>query len=134
MIEIEEKLEQKFPAIVANIINDYKIVINRGIEHEIRLGQRFLIYNLSNEQIIDPVTKESLGYLEIVKGTGKVIHVQEKMATVESDKTEISKTIITKKRSPYLPPPVLGDPIEEISSPKQVPFDSVQVGDKAKPI
>ena len=134
MVETQEKLEKKFPAFVASIINEYKVVINRGIEHDIRLGQRFLIYKLSDEEIIDPITKEPLGYLEIVKGTGKVIHLQEKMATIESDKTERTSTTITKKIHPYLPPPVLGDPIEEISSPKRVPFDSVQVGDQAKPI
>lgn len=134
MVEAQEKLEKRFPALVANIIDDYKIVINRGIEHDIRLGQRFLIYNLSKEEILDPLTNEPLGYLELVKGTGKVIHVQEKMATIESDKIEISKTTVTKKRHPYLPPPILGDPIEEISSPKRIPFDSVQVGDWVKPI
>lgn len=133
MIETKEKINQKFPAVVANVINDYKVVINRGSEHDIRLGQRFLIYNLSDEEIVDPLTKEPLGYLEIVKGTGKVIHLQEKMATIESDKTEMTRTTVTKKRSPYIPPP-LGDPIEEISSPKRVPFDSVKIGDKAKPI
>lgn len=134
MVETQEKLEKKFPAFVASIINEYRVVINRGIEHNIKLGQRFLIYALSTEEILDPITNESLGYLEIVKGTGKVIHVQDKMAIIESDKTEISNTTITKKRHPYLPSPVLGDAIEEISSPKRVPFDSVQVGDRVKPI
>ena len=76
MVETQEKLEKKFPAFVASIINEYKVVINRGIKHDIRLGQRFLIYKLSDEEIIDPITKEPLGYLEIVKGTGKVIHLQ----------------------------------------------------------
>ena len=74
MVDTQEKLEKKFPAAVANIINEYKIVINRGSEHNIRLEQRFLIYSLSHEEIIDPITNEPLGYLEIVKGTGKVIN------------------------------------------------------------
>lgn len=127
MVETKEKLEKKFPAIVASIINKYIIVINRGKEHSIRLGQRFLIYSLSAEEIIDPITNEPLGYLEIVKGTGKVINVQERISTIESDKTEVpDKTII--RRGPFL------GSVEEIASPERLPFESVQVGDRAKPI
>ena len=131
MVDTQEKLEKKFPAAVANIINEYKIVINRGNEHNIRLGQRFLIYSLSDEEIIDPITNEPLGYLEIVKGTGKVINVQERISVIESDKTEISNRKIIKKGSLYS---FLGDAVEEIESPQRVPFELVQVGDKAKPI
>jgi hypothetical protein len=131
MVNTKEKLEKRFPAVVARIINPYRVVINRGIEQDIKLGQRFLVYSLSNEEILDPITNESLGYLEIVKGTGKVIHVQEKMSIIESDKTETSNRTITKKSSLYS---FLGDAVEEIASPQQVPFDSVQVGDKAKPV
>lgn len=131
MVDTQEKLEKKFPAAVANIINEYKIVINRGNEHNIRLGQRFLIYSLSDEEIIDPITNEPLGYLEIVKGTGKVINVQERISVIESDKTEISNRKIIKKGSLYS---FLGDAVEEIESPQRVPFEFVQVGDKAKPI
>lgn len=131
MIETKEKLEKKFPAAVASIINEYRIVINRGNEHDIRLGQRFLVYCLSDEEIIDPITNEPLGYLEIVKGTGKVINVQERISVIESDKTEISNRKIIKKGSLYS---FLGDAVEEIESPQRVPFELVQVGDKAKPI
>lgn len=131
MVDTQEKLEKKFPAAVANIINEYKIVINRGNEHNIRLGQRFLIYSLSDEEIIDPITNEPLGYLEIVKGTGKVINVQERISVIESDKTEILNRKIIKKGSLYS---FLGDAVEEIESPQRVPFELVQVGDKAKPI
>lgn len=131
MIETAEKLEKKFPALVASVIDDYKVVINRGTEHDIKLGQRFLVYNLSDEEILDPVKHESLGYLEVVKGTGKVIHVQEKMATIESDKTEMSNRRIIKKGSVYS---FLGNAVEEIMPLQKVPFDSVQVGDQVKPI
>lgn len=131
MVETQEKLEKKFPAAVASIINEYRIVINRGNEHNIRLGQRFLIYSLSDEEIIDPITNEPLGYLEIVKGTGKVINVQERISIIESDKTEILNKKIIRKGSLYS---FLGDAVEEIASPERVPFEAVQVGDRAKPI
>ncbi|MBA7562894.1 hypothetical protein ES708_04547 [subsurface metagenome] len=120
------KSERIFPATVANIINNYKIVINRGSDHEITLGQRFLIYDLSTEEIIDPVSKKPLGYLELVKGTGVVIHVMEKMAIVESDN---KKTITRTKPAPL---PFMRS--EEITEEEDLPFDDPEIGDKAKPI
>lgn len=131
MVETQEKLEKKFPAFVASIINEYRVVINRGIEHDIKEGQRFLIYSLSDEEIFDPISHESLGYLEIVKGTGKVIHTQERMSIIESDKIELEQRKMSRKNSFYSS---LGDVLEEIASPKRIPFDSVQVGDRVKPI
>lgn len=69
-----------FPATVAKVIDNYKLVINRGSENGIREGQRMLVYGISDEDIKDPRTGESLGYLELVRGTGKIISVQEKMS------------------------------------------------------
>ena len=45
-----------FPATVAKVIDDYKLVINRGLEHGIREGQRMLVYPMSDEEIKDPNT------------------------------------------------------------------------------
>jgi hypothetical protein len=104
----------RFPAAVAAIVSPTKVVINRGQSHGINMGQRFLIYELSEEQIVDPVTGEQLGYLETYKGTGKVVHLQEKMAIVESDQ------------------PGGGFGLLDITSKK--PFDQPRVGDKAQPI
>ena len=62
------KSERKtFPAKVVIVISATRIAINRGSEHKIRLNQRVLVYRLSNEEIEDPDTGESLGYLEIYK-------------------------------------------------------------------
>lgn len=84
------KLEQKvFPAKVVKILSGTRLAINRGSEHKIRPNQKVLVYCLSNEEIKDPETGESLGYLEIYKGTGKVISIQEKMSIIESDRYEI---------------------------------------------
>ena len=74
-----------FPAKVAKVIDDYKLVINRGREHGIREGQRVLVYKVDDEQIVDPDTGESLGSLELVKGTGKVFYVEDKYSLVESN-------------------------------------------------
>lgn len=88
-----------FPARVIKVLDDGRVVINRGKEHGLRSGQSFLIYALGGE-IADPDTGGSLGILEITKGTGVVDHLQDKMATIisnvfEFDEEEISANSIT---------------------------------------
>ena len=121
---------------VVYVLNDgMKVVINRGIEQGVKVGDRYLIYALG-EEMIDPETEESLGRLEVVKGRGKVVHVQEKMATVESiEKFASSKTITKRKNnnsyfftnSPYT---------EEVMTdePELKAFINPRKSDYAKPI
>lgn len=107
-----------FPATVASIINPYKVVINRGTAHGVKEGDRFLIYELTDE-IIDPQTTKSLGRLELSKGTGRVIHIQDRLALIESDRIE--RTLLPTALLPSM------------SSPK-LPFDNPAIGDLAIPI
>jgi len=116
-INNNKKKDKAFPAIVVKVIDKYKVVINRGSINNIKNGQRFLIYHVDEEPTSDPITGESLGYLEIVKGTGKVIYIQEKMSIVESDLIQ----------RPYLG--ITGFGLEKLE-----PFDNPKIGDKAKPI
>jgi hypothetical protein len=118
-----------FPANVADIINPLRLVINRGENDGIRLQQRVLVYSISNEEIKDPNTGASLGYLEIVKGTGRVVHLQDKLATIESDKT---RSYLRKLVSPYAVSLLRDQEVIEVSEP--VPFESPEVGDFVKPI
>lgn len=75
---------------VVKVVNEKTtVIINGGSKAGIKLGDRFLIYSLG-EDIIDQETKENLGPLEIVKGTGRITHVQEKMATLEN----VNKTVV----------------------------------------
>ena len=91
----KNKSEKKvFPAKVAKVISSIRIAINRGSEDRIKLNQKVLLYSLSDEEIKDPETGESLGYLEIYKGTGKVIAVQEKLSIIESDRDELTEALI----------------------------------------
>lgn len=111
--------------------DDYKIVINAGINKDVKKGQRFLVYALSNHEIFDPDTNTSLGFLEIVKGTGTVIHVQEKMATIESDVYETSQpTKIIRKKSIYS----LGTTEERTVSREHIAFNNPEIGDFVKQI
>lgn len=130
--------ENIFPATIVKVLSSNKVVINRGSLHKIITGKRFLIYILSNEEIIDPDSGKSLGYLEIVKGKGKVTHVQENMSTIASDEKEIHEERIIRK--PYLGPLIEAwsnlakeENVERIK-PSFIPFDDPKIGDKAKPI
>jgi len=139
--------KNKFPAKVierlGNSSNGYKkIVINRGREDGIVEGQTFIIYALGKE-LFDPDTKESLGFLEIIKGKGYASHVQNKMTTITSKMQE--KKNVTKTSKNNASPFGLGtyflsslstegekEEREEISN--TIPFENVQNGDLAKPI
>lgn len=119
---------------IATILNDYKVVINAGAENGVRMGQRYLIYALSDDEILDPDTGKSLGYLEIVKGTGIITHVQNKMATLESD---TYKNLSKKYRKPTsaILKPYFSSPSEEIETErKQLPFDDPEIGDFVKQV
>jgi hypothetical protein len=118
-----------FPAAVAKVIDDCKVVINRGLSNGIRESQRMLIYRI-DEEIKDPDTGESLGNLELVIGTGKVIFVQEKIAILESD------NIVRTKPNEGLFAPTLYDQAVKngLIEPTPRPFDHPQVGDRVKPI
>ncbi|VVB86131.1 Uncharacterised protein [uncultured archaeon] len=126
-------LQPKFPATVVTIIDTYKVVINRGAKHGIKEGQRFLLYKLDDKEIKDTISGQSLGHLEIPKGTGKVINVQELMSIIESDRWEPSeRTVVRRQPQSKLFPEIE----EEITTPSNrlKTFDSPEIGDKAKPI
>lgn len=116
---------------------DYnQVIINKGKNDGIKQGQRFIIYSVGDE-LFDPDTNESLGCLEVVKGTGIASHVQDRITTITTDNY---------KRVPRLAPKnnlyslITGLPttnskeyIEDFSETK-IPFLNVKKGDLAKPI
>ena len=122
--------------LVAEKLSDEKLVLNKGRNDGLKLGQRFLIFGYGKE-VIDPATNESLGKLEIVRGTGKVVHVQDRLSTVESDmRTSSTKTIRKSSPSGFTISTLL-NPVqveEEIGEPIIVPFTSAQRGDVARQI
>lgn len=128
---------REFPAVVVHVSeDDYNVVINRGSRDGIKKGQRFLIYNLSEEEILDPETNESLGKLETVRGTGIVDHVQEKMATIISNEYyPDTKTIKKPPRGAYGLAFASIYGVEETVDPGgPKPFENPQKGDLVKPI
>ena len=69
----------KGPTVVVKVLEPDRVVLNRGVRDGIELEQRFLIYEVG-EPLTDPVTGEDLGRLEMSKGWGEIIQVQEKVS------------------------------------------------------
>lgn len=121
-----------FPALVADVVTDSRIVINRGAVDGIKVGQRLLLYEGTGREITDPETGKSLGVLEIPKGTGKVTHVLERMAVVDSDRTRRATMRDTLDYQRSLTARI--DPLGSGPGIVDIPFDDPQIGDKVKPV
>lgn len=64
---------------IVKIINDSEFIINAGYDDTV-VGEKFNIIGYANEEIIDPITTESLGSIETSKGIITVTRVFEKMS------------------------------------------------------
>lgn len=134
----EESKISKYPASVVKVIDDYTVVINRGSEHGLSKGDQFLVYYVDPEELVDPETGESLGNLEIVRGTGSVTHVQQKVATIKSNRSVSRGRVIRRTSNPAIGG-LLGSfaaERETIEEPEReaLPFEDVQVKDRVKPV
>ena len=71
---------------VIKILDEYNIVINLGWKDGLADGMNVVVFAPGSEEVKDPNTGESLGYLELVKAHLKVAHVQERcsICTAES--------------------------------------------------
>lgn len=80
---------------VVKVIDEYKLVINKGSHDGVTENNRFLIYRLG-EELFDPETKQSLGTLELVCGEGSPEHIQAHLTTLVTSKRETrqSKKVI----------------------------------------
>lgn len=118
---------------VIKVIDEFQLVLNVGSIDGITDNHRFLVYELG-EEFQDPETGEILGRLEIVKGTGIVSHLQEKMCTICSDK--INKTIAQKIITESTPQSILGfgtrKTTESIPEEEKIPFSNPNINDYAR--
>lgn len=117
---------------VAKVIDEYRVVINRGADDGVRPGRKYVLFSIG-EEVSDPDSGVSLGRLEILKGLGEVIHVQSKMATLRSAEKVRVPQKVRKIRSLY---GLIQPPIEEVEPDLVVDkeFDEPSVGDFAKPV
>lgn len=78
-------------AVVVMVLSGHSLVISVGTVHGVDVGYRYVVFGLSDDDLANPVTGENLGPVEIVRGTGVVSHVQERMATLTSDMVAASE-------------------------------------------
>jgi hypothetical protein len=114
-----------------------EVVINRGARHGVKLGDRFLVFGYGPD-VVDPDTGEDLGKVELVRGRGEVVHVQDRLSTLRSMERRRriggGKRIIRDSGVFGFGVPS-GKVIEEDISPEEsVPFEAIRLGDVAKPI
>jgi hypothetical protein len=86
-------IEEGNKSIVVHVIDNYNVAINKKPIEDIQVGDRFIIFELS-EEITDPSNNESLGRLKLYKGTGRVEDVQDTMAIVKSDRESLQSVIL----------------------------------------
>lgn len=105
--------------VVAEKIDTDRIVINKGEKDGIMSYMRFLVYELKGE-ILDPISRKSLGILESPKGTFKVFHLQDEMTILISELSKPNKMIGAAAA-------LLGD-----VKPEREVLSSIRIGDKVK--
>ena len=109
---------------VVKVLDEYKLVINKGTQDGVVSSDRFLIYQLG-EELIDPDTNESLGILEIVCGEGRPEHIQEHITTIVSTKQKKTKSKTVIRRSGIAA--LYGGEVEETYDPELtlLPFEGL---------
>lgn len=85
-------MDERYFGKVVSTIDRFNIVMNKGSEHGVKMGDRFLVVGLG-PAITDPDTQEDLGRLEIVRGRVRISHVQEKISTAISCEVEKSSDV-----------------------------------------
>ena len=117
---------------VAKIINRRQLVINRGSEHGVEQGMKFVVID-DFEEILDPDTQESLGAIQREKIRVRVVEVQKSLAIASTYETYVSPGLgsyvraftepTTQVRKLHIPQDYSATPIEEVEG-------FVNIGDK----
>jgi hypothetical protein len=78
----------RIEALVAGILTDRELVLNKGSADGIEVGMRFAVLAEEGVNITDPVTGEPLGDVERPKTMVKVSQVQEKLSVAATYRTK----------------------------------------------
>ncbi|CUR64321.1 hypothetical protein [Leuconostoc gasicomitatum] len=70
---------------IVKIISDHEFIISAGLKQSVSEGDRFIIFDRHGEKILDPDSGESLGYLDVNKGTIIVRNVFENMSLASTE-------------------------------------------------
>ena len=114
---------------VAKVLSPTELIINKGSDDGVKSGQTFLVYTIGDE-IVDPDTGDVLERLEVVRGTGRITHVQAKIAYLKSDmKAPANRTIRRKTPSFGLSRMFGPEEVTEILPADTLDFNEPEVGD-----
>lgn len=114
--------EQLINGKIAEIEDQYTVIINKGFEDGVKERMRFIIYKQGKE-IFDPDSKASLGYLEHVKAKVKITQVSAKHSIARSDETE---TMIFNQFESIIPD-LLGTKTKVLT--KELPVDASKLSE-----
>ena len=113
---------------IIKIINDSLVVLNKGSKDGVKIGDKYYLYYLGEEDIIDSDTGHNYGKIEYVIGKGTITHVQGNMSQLESITKEVKNNKkIVRTNSPLM---IMGEKEEEVYYIHEVkfPFDNPKVG------
>ena len=82
-MDYETRTEKKVIARVAKVLSDSKVIITKGSNDGLTKGQRLCVYS-KGEEVVDPETGESLGHIEVIKGNGYIVQIQERISILEA--------------------------------------------------
>ena len=117
---------------VIEILTGTKLILNCGKEQGFKFGDKFLIYGLT-KPLKDPDTGEDLGQAEIIRGRGTIIHLQEKLCTIESCLFDDGASRVIKRIQPFNVFAGGQTTEEEVTGRHQIKkFEDAQIGDYAR--
>lgn len=73
-----------YPAKVIKVIDDFKVVINRGKLNRIGIDTSHLVYSITNKPIYDSITRDFIGHRILYKGSGIIISVEENTSIIQA--------------------------------------------------
>jgi hypothetical protein len=83
-----EEGDTRIRGLVAEVISDREVVLNRGSTHGVREGMYFAILNPDTQQVTDPETGESLGGIRAVNVTVVAVEVAPKLTLARTFRTK----------------------------------------------
>lgn len=115
---------------VAKVESPTRLILDKGKNDGVTESDMFLIYGIGEE--IKDIKGKSLGMLEIPKGKGRVILLQNTMTTIEALTKNVTKRKTVQRNSIFSNTAFC--PSSETVETEEIviPFDNVEVGDFAK--
>ena len=69
---------------IVKILDEYNVVINAGLNNDVKQNDKFQILDKKGSQVVDPDTNEVIGQIDLIKATVEVSDLHEKMCVCAS--------------------------------------------------